>query len=507
MSRASTSARAVGMSAIIGAFAVVEFTSGILQGFYTPILSDIARHLQIHDADVNWFEGAQLMLAAMLVPLLSRLGDAIGHKRVLLIATAATAIASLVLPFTSSFPVFLVAWAVAGAYTVWLPLEIALIWLRAERAAAATPGARPAAITRRAAGILVAALEVGAIAGALGGGALIDLLPLWGVLLVPAVGVVVCFVVIALFVEESPHRVAGPFDAVGALLLTAGLLGLTGGISLLRLLGLAHPAPWIALVVAVALLAVFVRWESRPAVASPVVDVAMFRDPALWPVFLTAALFGVSVLGAQAPLSTFARTDPAAVGYGLGTTGFQTSLIIGAYVLTLAVGALLLPLATRLVTPRTALLGASLLVAIGYLLFLPFHDTYAQVLVNMIIAGVGSGALVAALPAAAAAAAPPNSTGVATGLTNGVKTIGGAVASAVFGLALASAVTSSASGSSGSAHAEAGSFEGYVTVWTVCGVTALIAAACLLVVPRDAFADRRDATVSGTAEAAGTATG
>ena len=32
------------------------------------MLTDIARHLGIHDADVNWLEGTQLMLSALVVP-------------------------------------------------------------------------------------------------------------------------------------------------------------------------------------------------------------------------------------------------------------------------------------------------------------------------------------------------------------------------------------------------------------------------------------------------------
>ena len=40
---------------------VVEFTSGVLQGYYTPQLTDIARLLAIRDPDVNWLEAAQLL--------------------------------------------------------------------------------------------------------------------------------------------------------------------------------------------------------------------------------------------------------------------------------------------------------------------------------------------------------------------------------------------------------------------------------------------------------------
>ena len=72
------------MRRIIAFLCLVELTSGILQGYYTPILTDIARHLGIHDADVNWFEAAQLTVSALAVPVLAKLGDLYGHRRILL---------------------------------------------------------------------------------------------------------------------------------------------------------------------------------------------------------------------------------------------------------------------------------------------------------------------------------------------------------------------------------------------------------------------------------------
>ncbi|WP_350349351.1 MFS transporter [Agromyces sp. G08B096] len=466
------------LAAIVGFLAFVEFTSGIIQGYYTPMLTDIARHLGIHDADVNWLEGSQLALSALVVPAFAKLGDMVGHKRMLLISTAITAAASLVLPFTDSFAVFLVAWALQGFYVVWLPLEVALIWSRSRAAG------HPASLTAKAAGVLVAALELGAITGALVGGALIDALPLTVVLLVPALAVVACFVVIRFGVRESPDLAGGRLDTVGLTLVSLALLALTGGLSFLRLNGVGHPLGWSLVVIGILLVVPFARWELRH--PDPLIDVRMFRSPSLWPVFLTAGLFGVSVLGAQAPLSTFARTDPEVYGYGLGTQGFATSLLIGVYLIAMIAGALLYPVAARRLTPRITLMVAAGLVAVGYLLFLPLHDTYAQTVTNMAIAGVGSGALVAALPAAAAAAAPAHQTGVATGLTNSVKTVGGAIASCVFGIALASHL---AAGTPSGAEGTAGSFSGYVTVWLVCGLTAAVAAVLLAFVPRHAFSD------------------
>lgn len=454
----------------VGVLAVVEFTSGVLQGWYTPMLTDIARALEVPDADVNWLEGGQLMLSALVVPAFARLGDMVGHKRMLLWSIAITALASLALPVASGFGLFLVAWALQGVYAVWLPMQIALIWSRVRH----LPNA--AAVTTAAAGILVACLEFGAIVGALGGGALVDTAPLPIVLLVPAVLVVLCFVAVLLGVPVSTAHVAARFDTGGLLLLTLALLALMGGLVTVRTTGPASPLPWLLIVLGAVLLWPFARYELRR--SDPLIDVRMFASPSLRPVFLIAGLFGVSVLGAQAPMSTFARTDPAVHGFGLGTSGFTTSLIIGVYLIAMIVGALLYPRASRRSTPRNALIGASLLVAAGFLALLPLHGAYGTVIACMSVVGLGSGALVAALPAAAAAAAPASSTGVATGLTNSVKTLGGAIASAAFGLMLVDHDGGTAA-----------SFAGYLGIWIVCAATAVACALLMLAVPRTAFTD------------------
>lgn len=465
-------------TAIVGFLVLVELTSGILQGYYTPLLTDIARHLGIHDADVNWFEAAQLMVSALVVPVLAKLGDMIGHRKVLLISTALTAAASWGVAFAPNFWFFLAAWALQGFYVVWLPLEIALIYSRSHQ--------RPdgAALTRKSAGILVAGLEFGVIVGALAGGFIGGALPdkLWLTLMIPAIAVTLCFFVILFGVPESENRTGGKLDLMGLTLLSTGLLLITAGLTFMRINGPGTWWAWAAVVLGILALVPFTRYELGH--KDPLIDIRLLRQTSMWPVQLTAFLFGVSVLGAQAPLSTFARTDPAEVGYGLGASASLVSVLIGVYVLGLLIGALLYPLVTRWTTPRITLMAAAFLVAVGYLLFLPFHDSMTQVLVNMAIAGLGSGALVAALPSAAAAAAPLTQTGMATGLTNATKTVGGAFASCVFGIALASQALGSLTSDTGSTAAP---LEGYMLVWTICGVTALVAAVALYFVPKLAF--------------------
>ena len=55
--------------ALVGFLILVELVSGILQGFYVPLIPDIVKHLDIRDGDFNWFEASQLLLSAIIVHL------------------------------------------------------------------------------------------------------------------------------------------------------------------------------------------------------------------------------------------------------------------------------------------------------------------------------------------------------------------------------------------------------------------------------------------------------
>ncbi|MFT4287716.1 MFS transporter [Nocardioides sp.] len=510
---------APGLVAIVGFLACVEVASGVLQGFYTPIYSDIADHLSVVDADVNWFEAAQLVFSALVVPPLAKLGDLIGHKRVLLLATLVTAAGSWAVAFAPSFTTFLIGWAIQGAYVVWLPLEVAIIHRR-------TAGTgRQGLLTRRAAAILVASLELSVIVAALTSGALVGSVSMTALLAIPAVVVTACLVLIQLGIEDLPGTGAGGFDGGGLALLTLVLGLVMGGLIAIRVSGPGSLLGWVLILLGLAAVIPFSRVErARP---DPLIDVPLLLSPGQWPIQLTAFLFGMSVLGAQIPLSTYARTDPDLAGYGLGTSAGFVSTLIGVYVIFLAVGAFTFPLAVRLFgqrralglaarpgavasgvrrvrwrggggsepgrlatddneasvraghraagvqAERRALALATFLVTAGYGMWLLFHTHTWQALMNMAVAGIGSGALVAALPAAAAAAAPPDRTGFATGMTNAAKTLGGAIASAVFAIALAG------HGISGPEEGHA-SLSGYLVVWGVCAATALVAGLALL---------------------------
>ncbi|MCT9002858.1 MFS transporter [Microbacterium memoriense] len=467
---------ALGITAgLIGWFILVEIVSGILQGYYVPLFSDIVVSLGIHDSDVNWFEAAQLLLSALVVPILAKLGDMYGHKRILLIAAILTAGATWWLAFATSFWSFLIAWALQGFYVVWLPLEIALIF---ERGRAQSRGV---STTRRAAGLLVVGLQAGAIIGALAAGRIFAATGenLTATLIVPAIAVTLVAIVIWIGVPESTPEPGRKLDSGGFVLLAMALLLVTSALTFLRLNGPSAVWVWMLLIAGIAGFAVFVWFELRQ--DDPAVDIRVLRRPEMWPVQATAFLVGISLLGAQGPLSTYAGTDPA-LGYGLGLDATERSNIIGVYLVSLIVGAIVFAVTSRRASPRVVLIAAALLVGIGYALFLPFHLELWQVLLNLSIAGLGCGALVGAMPAAAAAAAPRGQTGISSALTNTTKTIGGTFSSAVFGVVLAA-------GAGAVASETAASLGGYLTVWAICAAGGFLAAILLVFVPKVAFAD------------------
>ncbi|KTR90224.1 transporter [Microbacterium testaceum] len=479
---------ALGVTAgLIGWFVVVELVSGILQGFYVPLLPDIVVHLGIRDADVNWFEAAQLLLSALVLPVLAKLGDMFGHKRILLLSAIATAAASWWLVFADSFTSFLLAWALQGFYVVWLPLEIALIFDRGRRLQ------RGVSRTRSAAGLLVVGLQAGAIVGALAAGRLFAATGgnLRLALMVPAAAVTLVSLVIWLGVPESERSTdRRRLDVGGFAILAGALLCVTGALSFVRLPEGPGPLVITALLVAgVVLLAVFVWFELRQ--SDPAIDIRVLRRPDMWPVQTTAFLVGISLLGAQGPLATYAGTDRA-LGYGLGLDATDRSNVIGVYLVSLIVGAVLFAVTSRRASPRAVLIGAAVLVGAGYALLLPLHVELWQVLLCLAIGGLGSGALVAAMPAAAAAAAPRGQTGVASALTNTTKTVGGTMSSAVFGVVLAA-------GAGSAVAATAAPLAGYLTVWSICAAGGFAAAVLLFFVPKVAFADRAETEVDAHA--------
>lgn len=457
----------VSVRAVVGFLVFCELASGFVQGFYAPLLGEIAGHLQVSDADITWFLTVQTLAAAVCVPLLSRLGDIFGHRRMLRIAVIAVLIGTLVTAFLPSYPIALIARILVGPLAVWLPLEIALVHNRIKGETA-----------RTSIGLLVSCLTGGAILGTISAGLFSAILPsLTLVLLIPVVFVVVSVYAVFFKVPESTSRTDARIDVLGFVGIGLAMVLLLFGLRLASSEGFAAPATIATLGAALVVFVLWVLWELRS--PSPAIDVRLIVSPRLGPVYLTAFLFGMVMFGMQAPTTTFLTADPVETGYGFAATAGTASAVTAVVTILATLGAATFAPIARRVGIRTVLITGALAAASGFLLQIAFHDHLWQIFLVSAINGIGMGFLLGALPALVAELAPSDSTGIATGVYNSLRTLGGSTAGAVFAVLLAGFTAS------GALHS---SIQGYLTIWGVGAGAFLVAAVALsfMRIPRTA---------------------
>ncbi|TDD42454.1 MFS transporter [Saccharopolyspora elongata] len=174
------------VATVVGFLLFVEFSSGFLQGYYGPLFGEMIPHWGITDANITWFVTVQTLAAGVSVPVLAKLGDIYGHRRILRISVIAVAIGAALVALSPSFEIALVGRVLCGPLAVWLPLEIGIAHSRLV-----------GDTSRRAIGMLVACLTLGAVVGSLAAGQAGHISNLTVVLLLP---------VIMLVLRDHVHR-------------------------------------------------------------------------------------------------------------------------------------------------------------------------------------------------------------------------------------------------------------------------------------------------------------
>ncbi|GAA3507233.1 MFS transporter [Streptomyces showdoensis] len=464
---------------VIASVALVELSSGVTQGFLSPLLKGLTETLGVTAADLNWISIANLLASVAFTPVLSRMGDLHGHRRMLRWNLVLVILGSVLVGLSRSFPVLLAGQILQGAIAGFFPLLVGILRNRA--------GAGGDAESRRGISYMVAALVGGLTLGLLASGfvaASVDspTAALW----VPAVGATLALVATWPFLPESADRPGGSVDWAGGLLLCAGL------VALMLALGLGGTPGWEwtsartlgTLVAGVLVTALWVLVELRT--DEPMIDVRMFRHRNVVVVSVTTLTFSFCMLGLQIAHPVFLGTSRAETGYGFGLGPVAIGLAMLPNLLSLAAGALAAPAVAARLSDRRTLVGGSLLMAAGYGLDLLAHGTAAPFLLGTALAGFGTGLLQHSTRTLAVESVPHERTSVGSGINELLINVGGSLGAAAV-LTVFAARTPA-----GHTLPELGA---YTTSWTVCaGVSLAGAAAALLLrdpAPRPAAKDLR----------------
>lgn len=453
---------------VVGFLVFCELASGFTQGFYPPLLKDFAEYLNITDANVIWFLSVQTLAAAVSVPLLSKLGDLFGHRRLLRIAIVSVLIGTIITAVVPNYYIVLAGRVLVGPLAVWLPLEIALIHGRITGDDA-----------RKAVGLLVSMLTGGAILGTMVSGVIATLVPnMVVVMLTPTVLVLGAVYAVFFKVPDSDKRAPTRVDYIGflgiAVFMIALLLGLRGA----EEEGLASPGALIPLLIGVVTLVLWVFWELRQ--DAPAVDVRLITSRSMGPIYIAGLFFGMVMFGGQAPITTFLGSDPAVTGYGFHATPGLISGVLGLVMVLATLGAAMFTKVARAVGIRPLLMLGAGSAAVGNLLLLVVNGHLWGFFLSALLQGVGYGFLLGGLPARLAELAPSNATGIATGVYNSLRTLGGSLSGAIFAAVLGAATA---------AGLDFARLSGYLNVWLFSGIVLALASLALYFLPRDKAGD------------------
>lgn len=448
------------VAAVVGFLVFIELASGFIQGYYLPLFGALAEHFSVTDADIVWFTTLQTLSAAVCVPILAKLGDIFGHRRVLRIGIIAVFAGVLLTALAPNYGLVLFSRVLIGPLAVWLPLEIAIVHSRIQGESG-----------RKAIGLLVSALTFGAVLGSIIGGQLGTKLDMTTALLVPAAVVAVCIVLVFTLIPESTTRTRTKIDWLGFTLLAIGMIALLWALRSAQGGQLFNAVTVSCFVAAVVIIVAFVFWELRS--PDPAINLRVVASPLLWPAYLTSFLFGMVLFGTQTLTTTFLAGKPDTMGYGFALEPNVISLFSAGSALLAVVGAALFAYVAKAITLRGVLVLGVVLGGFGSLTLVFGWGSLTMVVISTCLSGLGGGLLLGALPALVAERSPSNETGIATGLYNTLKTLGGAAAGAVFAVMLGAFFVP---------ETGAASIGGYVTIWIVCAAMFALAALVLVVV-------------------------
>ena len=275
---------------------------------------------------------------------------------------------------------------------------------------------RDAAGRARATALWGACLGAGIALGPLAGAALAaDWRLVYVVIVVVSLAVAVLGRVL---LEESVSGRARKIDGAGSILLGTGLAALLAALTQGRQ-GWTSPLELVLVVAMVVLLVAFVRQQVR---ADGMLDLALFRRPALLAATTGAFVAGAGVTALMAFLCTMLQN-------GLRMTPMASALVVLVWSATSVVAAVLTRRLPAGFSGGARMSAGFLLVAVGLapLAFLTPASGAGTMVAGLVVAGVGTGVVNASLGREAVASVPPHRAGMGSGINNTSRYVGTAL--------------------------------------------------------------------------------
>ncbi|MFJ4502227.1 MFS transporter [Streptomyces sp. NPDC088864] len=465
----------------VGVLAFCGVVVAVMQTIVVPLLPHIPALTGATPAAASWLVTVTLLTGAVFTPVLGRVGDMYGKRRVLVASLAVLVAGSVLCGASSHIGVLIAGRALQGAAIAVVPLGISILRdeLPPERVLSAVALMSSTLGIGAAVGLPIAALVVENydwhtmfwVSGAIG---LLDI------------------ALVLACVPESPLRTRGRFDALGALGLSGALVCLLLAVTQGGAWGWTSGRTLGLLVAAVVVGLVWGAYELR--VPTPMVDLRISARPAVLFTNVAALLIGFAFY-ANSLVTAQMVQEPKATGYGLGASIVVSGLCLLPGGLSMVA---LSPVSARISAthgPKVSLALAAGIIAAGYgVRYFTSHSLWL-IIAGATVVSAGTAIAYSALPALVMRGVPVGETGAANGLNTLMRSIGQAFCSAAVAAVLANITFRAGGRTAPTLHA-------YQLVFVIAGGAALAALAVTLLLPGRAPA--APGTVEESREAPGT---
>lgn len=375
-----------------------------------PVLPEV---LGTTPSAVSWLVTATLLTGSVSTPIVARLSDMFGRRRMLIVSMLFVLVGSVLAPL-GGLTTLIIGRALQGMGTALVPVAMAQM-----------RDSLPQQYIPRALAVLSATLGVGGGIGIPLGGVILDAFGWEALFWASALLAVAAIVLMSLFVPTHKPEHFGRFDLTGAILLTIGLTALLVALSQGNLWGWVDVRTLITAVIAVLVL---LAWGKQQLMSDhPIVDLRATASAPLLFTNLASLVLGV-LMFANLLLTTQVLQGPRAEdGFAWSSSAAGLAMLPNA-----AAMLVVAPLTAWLAGhwgPRLVLAIGGAVTAAGYLLRILASTSGTMVIVWATVIGVGVGIGYAALPMLIVRYAPGAQIGAANGVNALVRAIGTSIAS------------------------------------------------------------------------------
>jgi EmrB/QacA subfamily drug resistance transporter len=386
----------------------------MMQALVIPALPRIQVTLGTNADGAAWISTAYLLSASILTPVIGRLGEVAGKKRMMLASLGTFAVGTLVCALAGNLGLLVAGRVIQGTAGGIYPLAFAIIRERLPRER--VPGGI---------GLVSSLLGIGGGLGLVLPGPIMTRLSYQWLFWLSLAVIVGALGLAARYIPADGRpeaRAKVPWRS--SLLMAAGLSAV--------LIAVSESASWHwasgktlgLLALGAAALAAWVRTEARS--GNPLVDMSLMRLRGVWTANAAALLIGVGMYASFLIIPELVQA-PARLGYGFGASVTGAGLFMAP---TAAMQLLLGPasgLLHRWLSLRAQLIAGMLSCAAGFAVLARWHDAPWQVYAATSVLGVGFWLCLVALPNQVVSAVPAARTGSATAVNTVVRNAGGAL--------------------------------------------------------------------------------